>query len=88
MKVYLEMKRRGYEVYVGKLYETEIDFVNKKKDERIYIQVSDHIMNDRTFMREVSTVLDILDTYYKVLIIGTRYETFQYEGVQIIDIFC
>ena len=84
--VAMELLRRGYEVYAGILYQKEIDFVAIKRSEKLYIQVSENISDNKTFEREVSPLQQIKDAYPKLLLTRTGHSMTDYEGIQIIDV--
>ncbi len=64
--VFLEMRRRGYEVYIGKNDTREIDFVGRRKDERIYIQVCRNLPEDSE--RETANLMEVRDHYPKYVV--------------------
>lgn len=84
--VAIELMRRGYEVYVGAMRNSEIDFVAIKDGEKLYIQVSYLIIERETMEREVAPLINIPGGYQKLLIAGTKQSEMQYEGIRIVDI--
>lgn len=78
--VYVELLRRGYLVDVGRLDNQEIDFVAKKLDETLYIQVTYELPNNN---RETDNLLHIKDNHKKIVITGKYYEINQVDGIPI-----
>ncbi len=66
--VFLELKRRGYTVFVGKLGNAEIDFVAEKRGMKLYVQVAYKLENEETIKREFGNLLSIPDQYPKYVV--------------------
>ena len=84
--VYLELLRRGYETYVGKVGTQEVDFIAMRGGEKIYIHVSDDISREETFRREIAPFAKIRDAYPKMVLARTRHPESDYEGVRIVNL--
>ena len=81
--VYLELLRRGYEVYIGKVDEYEIDFVAINNNGRVYIQVSETIKNKDTLDRELRSLRKINDNYEKLILTSDKIPLANDEGILI-----
>lgn len=83
--IYLELLRRGYDVYVGKIGEFEVDFVAQNSKGTIYYQVALTVRDEKTLERELRPLMSIRDHYPKfILTLDDDPET-QYEGIRRIN---
>ena len=84
--VYLELCRRGYTVNVGKTSDGVIDFVANRKNEKIYVQVTQKIVSEKVEKREYSRLLDIKDNYPKYVLTTDEFSGGNYEGIKTMHI--
>ena len=84
--VYFELLRRGYQVNIGKVGNTEVDFVAKKQGVLTYIQVTADMTAEETFQREIRPLLDIRDNYTKIILTLDHLTVGNYDGIQVINI--
>lgn len=80
--IYLELRRRGFEVYIGKLGSKEIDFVAEENGNRIYVQACVTIPEDST--RETDNLLEIRDNYPKYVVTLDKLATGNENGIRIV----
>ena len=80
--VFLELKRRGYQVYIGKLDTKEIDFIAEKMGKKIYIQVAYKLESEATVSREFNPLLAVEDQYPKYVVTMDELWKDDIEGVQ------
>ncbi len=84
--VYLELLRRGYRVSIGKLDDTEIDFIATRSEEKIYIQVAYLLASEKTIKREFSPLMKIADNYPKYVLSMDELFGSDYEGIKRMNI--
>jgi uncharacterized protein len=84
--VFLELMRRGYRVNIGKLDNLEIDFIAKKEDELIYIQIAYLLESPETIEREFKPLLEIQDNYPKLVLSMDEDWGKDYKGVKRLNI--
>ena len=84
--VYLELRRRGYTVYIGKTRDGEIDFIGEKQSNKLYVQVTKEINSLETEHREYNRLLEIHDNYPKYLLTTDIFAGGNYEGIKTMHI--
>ena len=84
--IFLELKRREYKVYIGKLDSREIDFVAEKQGKKIYVQVAYKLENEATVHREFSPLLAVSDQYPKYVVTMDEFWKEDVEGVKHLQI--
>ena len=82
--VFLELKRRGYAVYIGKNQTKEIDFVGVRRDEKVYIQVCEQLPG--TSNREIDNLMEIKDHYHKYVVCRDPLAMGNDNGIEIMHI--
>lgn len=82
--VYLELKRRGYDVYIGKNDTKEVDFVAIRRDEKIYVQVCVELPTESN--RETDNLMDIKDHYHKYVVSMDELAIGNENGIEIVHI--
>ncbi len=84
--VFLHLKTKGYQVYVGKQGDREIDFVAEKNEEKIYVQVAYLITDEKTHKREFGNLLAIPDNQPKIVVSMDETARGNYKGIEHISI--
>lgn len=84
--VFLELKRRGYRVYIGKLGDREIDFIAEKEGKRLYLQVTYLLASPETVEREFTPLKMVTDNYPKYVLSMDTLLGSDYEGINRVNI--
>ncbi|MBR2407521.1 MAG: ATP-binding protein [Lachnospiraceae bacterium] len=84
--VYFELLRRGYDVAIGKVDNSEVDFVATKADDKLYVQVTESMTNEEVRKRELAPLQKINDNYEKIVLSLETGLDSSYEGIKSLSI--
>lgn len=84
--VFLELLRRDYRIYIGKVGETEVDFVAERFNDKLYIQVTESMLSPETRERELRPLRMISDNYEKIVLSMDRSYINSYEGIKSLNL--
>jgi predicted AAA+ superfamily ATPase len=84
--VYLELLRRDYRVYIGKVGDTEVDFVAEKPSGKLYVQVTETMMDESVRERELCPLRAIKDNFEKVVLSMDKNYITSYDGIKTLNV--
>ncbi len=84
--VYFELLRRGYDVAIGKVDSSEVDFIAAKAENKLYVQVTESMLGEDTRRRELAPLQKIPDNYEKIILSLDRGLEESYEGIRVLSI--
>jgi predicted AAA+ superfamily ATPase len=84
--VYLELLRRDYHVHIGKVGDTEIDFVAEKPSGKLYVQVTESMLGEAVRVRELRPLYAIRDNYEKIVLSMDKSYESSYDGIRILNV--
>lgn len=83
--IFLELLRRGYSVNIGKVGNSEVDFIAEKNDKLHYFQVTASLTDENTFNREISPLQNLSDNYPKTILTLDRFTIGDYKGIEVVN---
>lgn len=84
--VYFELLRRGYDVAIGKVDNTEVDFIATKADDKLYVQVTESMVSEEVRKRELAPLQKINDNYEKIVLSLDTGIDASYEGIKSLNL--
>lgn len=81
--VFLEFLRRGYTVSIGKIGSLEVDFIVERRDEKLYVQVTESLSDEAAAQRELAPLRQIRDSFPKIIISERQPQGLTEDGIEV-----